>query len=132
MRVLLLFPGLAFLCATALAQDGPGPGPKIIHVPRSAPPGPAHVQTMPQGSYCEAGGDALAQFAISGQVTSPDPRHIYESCAPGDTISFSASLAVFAAQVCDFSKSFILLPSTAGSQMICVISPERGVRTNRR
>ena len=132
MRVVLCFLGLAFFCATTLAQDGPGPGPKIIHVPRSAPSGPALVQTVPQGSYCEAGSDAVAQFAISGQITSPDTRHIYQRCAPGDTVSFSARLAVFAALVCDFSKSIILTPSTAGSQIVCVISPERGVRTNRR
>ena len=130
MRAAIWFLGLALFCQTALAQDGPGP--KIIHVPRSAPSGPALVQTVPQGSYCEAGSDAVAHFAISGQITSPDPRQIYQRCAPGDTVSFSASLDAFAAQICDFTKSIILAPRTAGSRIVCVISPERGVRTGRR
>ncbi len=62
MRTLLWFLGL--FCATAFAQNSPGP--KVIHVPRSTPSGPALAQTEPQGSYCEGGCDAVGQLAIRG------------------------------------------------------------------
>ena len=127
MRTLLWFLGL--FCATAFAQDGPGP--KVIHVPRSTPSGPALVQTEPQGSYCESGRDAVGHLAIRGQSIPRDLRLLYQNCAPGDTISFSANITDFAAQVCDFSKSMMVVPSAPGSQIVCVLSPQRGVRNRR-
>ncbi len=123
-KIVLSILGLLFF-SPAQAQQGP----KVIQVAPSVPP---LKQTVPQGSYCEAGRDAIGQLAIAGQSSPPDLRLLYQTCAPGDTISFSASLAGFAAQVCDFSKSIILIPSAATSQIVCVISPRRGVRTNRR
>ena len=90
------------------------------------------MQTMPQGSYCVAGRDAaMGQLGISGQRSRPDLRLVYQNCAPGDTISFSTTFTDFAAQVCDFSKSMIVVPSTPGSQIVCVLSPQRGVRNRR-
>ena len=123
-RIVLPILGFLFF-SPAQAQQRP----QVIQV---APSGPPLVQTVPQGSYCEVGRDAIGQLAIAGQSSPPDLRLLYQTCAPGDTISFSASLSVFAALICDFSKSIILVPSAANSQIVCVISPQRGIRINRR
>ena len=60
-----LVPGT--VCATAFAQDGPGP--KVIHVPRSTPSGPALAQTEPQGSYCEGGRDAVGHARYADRAS---------------------------------------------------------------
>ena len=125
MRTLLWLLGL--FCATAFAQDGP----KVIHVPRSTPSGPALVQTEPQGSHCEGARDIVGQLAIRGQSMPRDLSLLYQNCAPGDTISFSANTADFAAQVCDFSKSVMVIPNAASSQIVCVLSPQRRFRSRR-
>ena len=123
-RTVLSILGLLFF-SPAQAQQGP----QVIQV---APSGPPLKQTAPHGSYCEAARDAIGQLAIGGQGSPLDLKLLYQTCAPGDTITFSASLSGFAAQACDFAKSIILTPSAGTSQIVCVISPQRGIRSHRR
>ena len=83
------------------------------------------------GAYCEAGSDALARFTLARRnpTTVPDESLVYNNCSPGDTIIIAGGHLGLIARVCDFSRSVVATP---GGNVLCVISPQRPVRSNRK
>jgi len=82
-------------------------------------------------AYCEAGSDAIARFAMTRRnpTTQPDESLVYSNCAPGDTIIIAGTYLSLIARICDFSRSVIATP---GGNVLCVVGPQRPIRTNRR
>jgi hypothetical protein len=83
------------------------------------------------GAYCEAGSDALARFTLTRRnpTTAPDASLVYNNCSPGDTIIIAGGHLGLIAKVCDFSRSVVATP---GGNVLCVVSPQRPVRSNRK
>jgi hypothetical protein len=83
------------------------------------------------GAYCEAGSHAVGRFAVTRRNPSalPDESLVYNNCSPGDTIIIAGTYLSLIARVCDFSRSVIATP---GGNVLCVVSPQRPIRTNRR
>jgi hypothetical protein len=83
------------------------------------------------GAYCEAGSDALARFTITRRnpTTVPDESLVYNNCSPGDTIIIAGGHLSLIARVCDFSRSVVATP---GGNVLCVVGPQRPVRSNRK
>jgi len=92
---------------------------------------PATAVAQEAGAYCEAGSDAVGRFAITrrGPTTLPDEALVYNNCSPGDTIIIPGGYLSLIARTCDFSRSVI---ATSGGNVLCVVSPPRPIRTNRR
>ena len=84
-------------------------------------------QAQQSAAYCEAGSDALTVFERSKATPPPDPVLVYENCKPGDSIMIPGQYSSFIAQVCDFSRT---ITYTVGL-VLCVVGPQRSVRTNR-
>jgi hypothetical protein len=91
--------------------------------------GPAVAQEP--GAYCEAGSDALARFALTRRSPTalPDESLVYNNCSAGDTIIIAGAHLSLIARICDFSRSVVATP---GGNVLCVVSPQRPVRSNRR
>ena len=89
------------------------------------------TQAQEPGAYCEAGSDAIGRFAITRRNPSarPDESLVYNNCSPGDTIIIAGTYLSLIAKVCDFSRSVIATP---GGNVLCIVSPQRPIRTNRR
>jgi hypothetical protein len=91
----------------------------------------AGVEGEGAGAYCEAGSHAVGRFAMTRRNPSAlsDESLVYNNCSPGDTIIIAGTYLSLIARVCDFSRSVIATP---GGNVLCVVSPQRPIRTNRR
>jgi hypothetical protein len=86
------------------------------------------ILQQPGPAYCEAGFDWLFSLLSQTNRGPPDQQTFYRYCNPGDSIAIPPNFSTFAARVCDFSQAVV---SVQGGYVVCVVSPQRKIRTNR-
>ena len=66
----------------------------------------------------------MGQLLIRGRSIPRDLSLVYQKLRSRRHHFIFCNTADVAAQVCDFSKSMMAVPSAAGSQIVCVLSPQ--------
>lgn len=86
---------------------------------KAAAPAPATNDTS---AYCRSADQSLREGSGDAQVAT-----VWQRCKKGDTIAISAGAQGAASQIarlCDFTRPVV----NVGSQVVCVLGPEKSIR----